>query len=190
MKHKDWAVSIDLTDAYLHVPIHPQSRKYLRFVYEDQVLHFTALPFGMDVDFHKTDGRYSSILTPTCRISFPVHIPLADKNLICNSLISQTVLFIQTIQSRGFLPNLKKSELLPSQNFIFIGMEFLTQQNLVRVPADRVEALILTIKSILSCKQVSAQTFLSLLGKLSAAADFVLLGRLHLCPLQMCLLSV
>ena len=30
----DWPVSIDLTDAYLHVPIHPRSRKYLRFVYE------------------------------------------------------------------------------------------------------------------------------------------------------------
>ena len=26
----NWAVSIDLTDAYLHSPIHPQYRKYLR----------------------------------------------------------------------------------------------------------------------------------------------------------------
>ena len=69
-------------------------------------------------------------------------------------------------------------------------MEFLTQQNLVRVPADRVQNLILTIKKIMSAKHVSARTFLSLLGKLSAAADLVLLGRLHLRPLQMCLLSV
>ena len=42
----------------------------------------------------------------------------------------------------------------------------------------------------MSAKHVSALTFLSLLGKLSAAADLVLLGRLHLRPLQMCLLSV
>ena len=69
-------------------------------------------------------------------------------------------------------------------------MEFLTQQNLVRVPVDRVQNLILTIKKIMSAKHVSARTFLSLLGKLSAAADLVLLGRLHLRPLQMCLLSV
>ena len=69
-------------------------------------------------------------------------------------------------------------------------MEFLTQQNLVRVPADRVQNLFLTIKKIMSAKHVSARTFLSLLGKLSAAADLVLLGRLHLRPLQMCLLSV
>ena len=41
-----------------------------------------------------------------------------------------------------------------------------------------------------SLTQVLAQIFLSLLGKLSAAADIVLLGRLHLRPLQMYLLSV
>ena len=69
-------------------------------------------------------------------------------------------------------------------------MEFLTQQNLVRVPMDRVQNLFQTIKKFLSFKHVSARTFLSFLGKLSAAADFVILGRLHLCPLQMCLLSV
>ena len=27
----DWAASIDLKDAYFHVPIHSDSRKYLRF---------------------------------------------------------------------------------------------------------------------------------------------------------------
>ena len=32
-----WAVSIDLMDAYLHIPIHPASRKYLRFSLEGTV---------------------------------------------------------------------------------------------------------------------------------------------------------
>ena len=27
----EWVTSIDLTDSYFHVPIHPQSQKYLRF---------------------------------------------------------------------------------------------------------------------------------------------------------------
>ena len=69
-------------------------------------------------------------------------------------------------------------------------MEFLTRQNIVRIPADRVKGLILTIKTILSQAQISARTLLSLLGKLNAAGDFILLGRLHLRSLQMCLLSV
>ena len=49
MKLNDWAVSIDLTDAYLHIPIHHQSCKYLRFIHEDQVYHFTALQLGMSL---------------------------------------------------------------------------------------------------------------------------------------------
>ena len=30
----EWVSSIDLSDAYLHIPIHPNSRKYLRFCYK------------------------------------------------------------------------------------------------------------------------------------------------------------
>ena len=193
MRLNDWAVSIDLTDAYLHVQIHRQSRKYLRFVHEDQVYHFSALPFGMSLSpliFSKLMDVIAAFLRQRAISVFPYLDDWLIKNLIHNRLITQTKICIQTIQSLGFLPNLKKSDLFPAQKFTFIGMEFLTQQNLVRVPVDRVQNLILTIKKIMSAKHVSARTFLSLLGKLSAAADLVLLGRLHLRPLQMCLLSV
>ena len=136
------------------------------------------------VDIFETDGRYSSVSTPTCHISLPVPRRLANQKSDSQPL-DYSRFCIQIIQSLGFLPNLKKSDLVPSQKFTFIDMEFLTQQNLVRVPTDRVQNLFLTIKKFLSFKHVSARTFLSLLGKLSAAADFVILGRLHLCPLQM-----
>ena len=32
IRGEDWMFSIDLKDAYLQVPMHPRSRKYLRFV--------------------------------------------------------------------------------------------------------------------------------------------------------------
>ena len=43
----DWAFSLDLTDAYLHVPIHRRSRKYLRFTLGGRVYQFKALAFGL-----------------------------------------------------------------------------------------------------------------------------------------------
>ena len=43
----EWVSSIDLSDAYLHIPIHPNSRKYLRFCYKAQVFQFTSLPFRL-----------------------------------------------------------------------------------------------------------------------------------------------
>ena len=43
----EWVSSIDLSDAYLHIPIHPNSRNYLRFCHRSQVFQFTSLPFGL-----------------------------------------------------------------------------------------------------------------------------------------------
>ena len=43
----EWVSSIDLADAYLHIPIRPNSRKYLRFCHRSQVFQFTSLPFGL-----------------------------------------------------------------------------------------------------------------------------------------------
>jgi hypothetical protein len=40
----EWAASIDLADAYLHIPMHPLSWRYLRFGLEGEVFEF---------DFHR-----------------------------------------------------------------------------------------------------------------------------------------
>ena len=45
--HLDWMVSVDLKDAYLQIPIHPQSRRFLRFSWEGRTLQFRALCFGL-----------------------------------------------------------------------------------------------------------------------------------------------
>jgi len=45
----DWVISLDLTDAYLPVQIHPSSRKFLRFLHHEEVFQFRVLPFGLSV---------------------------------------------------------------------------------------------------------------------------------------------
>ena len=70
-----------------------------------------------------------------------------------------------------------------------MGMEFLTHKNIVRVPWDRVQDILSVVLWFKKQEHVSARLFLSLLGKLSAAAQFVVLGRLNLRPLQMALFA-
>ena len=79
------------------------------------------------------------------------------------------------MQSREFIPNLEKSDLNSAQQFTFTGMEFLKQNSTVRVPLDCMESILFEsqIKQFLTQTRVLAQTYLSLLGKLSAAADLV-----------------
>ena len=47
IQEQDWMISMDMKDAYFHIPIHPNSRKYLRFVFEGRTYQFKALPFGL-----------------------------------------------------------------------------------------------------------------------------------------------
>jgi len=42
----DFMATLDLKDAYFSIPIFPNDRKFLRFIWEGEVYQFTCLPFG------------------------------------------------------------------------------------------------------------------------------------------------
>ena len=42
-----WATSIDLSDAYFHIPVHPRYSKFLCFKTSRGAYQFTATPFGL-----------------------------------------------------------------------------------------------------------------------------------------------
>ena len=98
--NNDWAVSIDVTDAYLHVPIHPQSRKYLRFDHEDQIFQFTALPFGMCLRPWIFTKLMDVVASHLRQRAISVFLYLDDwliRNLICNRLLYQTKYCLQVV---------------------------------------------------------------------------------------------
>src|SRR4029434_4300095 len=45
----DWFITIDLKDAYFHIPIHHRHRRYLRFAFGGIAYQFNALPFGLSL---------------------------------------------------------------------------------------------------------------------------------------------
>ena len=47
LQQVEWVTSVDFKDAYFHIPIQEQSRKYLRFHVQGRTYQFKALPFGM-----------------------------------------------------------------------------------------------------------------------------------------------
>lgn len=49
IRHGDFLTSIDLTEAYLHIPILPQHRQFLHFSYLGHHFQYTALPFGLSL---------------------------------------------------------------------------------------------------------------------------------------------
>ena len=186
----DWALSLDLTDAYLHVLIHPRSHKYLRFTLRGRVYQFKALPFGLSTSPFVFTCLMNVIVTFLRRRAITLHPYLDDwlaRNQNRRRLLEHRQFILSLINSLGLIINYEKSDLVPAKVFTFIGMEFLTHINIVRVPQARQMKILETVRMFSQKTSVSARDFLSLLGQLNAAANLVMLGRLHLRPLQMSL---
>ena len=47
LRRDDWLTSIDVADAYPHVLIHPEDRRYVRFIWEGVHYQFRAVCFGL-----------------------------------------------------------------------------------------------------------------------------------------------
>ena len=186
----DWAVSIDLTDAYLHVPIHPISRKYLRFVYDHQVFQFTALPFGMSLSpwiFTELMNVIAAHLRLRAVSLFP-YLDLANKR----SELQPTYLShkIHTLNGTKSGVHTKSKEVRFDTNTTIHIYRYGISNSAENSSSGWNKSSYSVIKTILSQTQFLERTFLSLLGKVSAAAELILLGRLNLRLLQMCTLSV
>ena len=67
----EWVTSIDFKDAYFHIAIHSQSRKYMRFHIQGRSYQFKALPFGL----------------PTAPMEFTVVAKEVDKLTIWDSML-------------------------------------------------------------------------------------------------------
>ncbi len=188
-----WSVSIDLQDAYLHIPIRPTYRKYLRFAIGGEVFQFRCLPFGISTA-PMLFTRLMKCVAGFIRQQGPSLTQYLDDWLVYH--LSREVLLNHLSQvwdcitRLGLLPNLEKSDLVPTQRFQYIGMYFLADLGIVRVPPDRVDKIVSQVSTCIESSSLTARSFLSLLGSLNAAADFVELGRLHLRQLQYILLSL
>ena len=49
LRQGEWTTSIDLADAYLHIPIDLAFQPFLRIAVQGQVWQFQAMPFGLNI---------------------------------------------------------------------------------------------------------------------------------------------
>lgn len=49
IRSEDWFVTIDLKNAYIHITILSQHRKFLRFAFEGEAYQYQVPPFGLSL---------------------------------------------------------------------------------------------------------------------------------------------
>jgi hypothetical protein len=98
-------------------------------------------------------------------------------------------LLIKNVKMAGWIMNEVKSELTPSQDFIFIGIRFCSRVGLMVPPPDRIVKILSRVRQLSALMFCQAREFLCLIGLLNSSTNQIPHGRLYLRPLQLLLLS-
>ncbi|XP_064485977.1 uncharacterized protein LOC135398504 [Ornithodoros turicata] len=187
----DFLVRIDLKDAYLSVPIAAQDRPWLCFLYQGTCYHWNVLPFGL----RSAPRVFTKIMRPVVAflrsqgmrlVIFLGDILIMDQSP--SNLESHTQSVVHLLHSLGFIVNVSKSHLTPSQQLIFLGFEIRTSSLSVCLPKEKG----LAIKQFLDSMgqhRVRAQVLAKAIGHLNATSLAVLEAPLHLRSLQLLLIQ-
>ena len=124
IRPQDWLAKIDLKDAYLLVPIHLDHRKYLQFRWQSLTYQFNCLPFGLSC----APRVFTKLMKPVVAFlrekGIRLIIYLDDILVMCESqeeLTKQVNLIQDLFAVLGLTINIKKSQLSPVQELVFLG---------------------------------------------------------------------
>ena len=171
-----WVVSLDLQDAYLHVPIRKNLHEFMAFSHGHQLYFFKVLPFGLNV----APMIYTKILKhPLSRLhqeGIPVLAYLDDWiTWTPNKIVLQINLrkILSTLENLGFLINHEKSQLTPASELTWLGVRWFLQKGLWDVPSSFKEKISSEANQLLNARKISRRKWESFTGKLA------FLGPIH-----------
>ena len=129
IRRGDWMISLDLQDAYLQVPVHPESRRYLRFTMRGVPYQFRVLCFGLTT----APQVFTRLMAPISAILHRYGIRmlrylddwliLAESRTTCLQARDR---LLQVCEELGLQVNFRKSPLVPSQDMTYLGMQILS----------------------------------------------------------------
>lgn len=184
----DWFTSIDLKDAYFHIPIYPPHRKYLRFLFHGVTYEYKVLPFGLSLSPRVFVKCIEAALAPLRERGIRLATYLDDWLLLAGSreeAVNHTEIVLSHLRDLGFVVNTTKSVLQPCQSIAFLGLTLDSVSYEARLSPERVRVFMDTLARFTLGKRVSYGLCLRLLGLMASVLLVVKLGRLHMREFQL-----
>lgn len=182
-----WVVSLDIKDAYLHVPIHPAFRKYLHLAFLSTIYRFRVLPFGISTAPYTFTRIVRDLAAFFHSKGIIFHHYLDDWLIVADSpqLVSQHLeVVIRVAQRVGWIINWEKSQVRPTQTFTYVGIHYDLHRGLAFPPLDRLEKLECLLDRMLRLNVTTARQVLSLIGHLASMEKQIPWARGFMRPIQ------
>ena len=184
----DFAVSIDLKDAYLHVPVLSAHRKFLKFTFQGVTYQFKVLPFGLS-SAPRTFTKMTRVVILYCRaLGIRLIFYLDDGLLLARPrqlAANHRDILVGLVLDLGWVVNWEKSELCPSQDFSYVGLHWSSLSMTVSLPDDKLLDLQSRAKQLLDApRPPTCRRLQQFLGKGNFASLALPRARLHLRALQ------
>ena len=176
-----YLASVDLRDAYYTVPIHSESRKYLRFTWQGRLWQFRVLPNGLS----SGPRLFTKLLKPVfANLREQGHIVIAylDDTLIIAKTMAETKAAITAattvLSELGFLVHQEKSVLAPTQDITFLGFNLNTVEMKVTLPTEKQHDIIQSCSELLQKENPTIRNVAKIIGQLVASFPAVQYGPL------------
>ena len=187
-----WAASIDLKDAYLHIPIHHSHRKWLGFFIGQSAYQFNCLPFGL-ATAPRTFTRVVKVIAEHLRrLGHTIFVYLDDWLLVAPSkerLLHSIAETCHLVDKLGFIRNREKSQLTPARRIEFLGATLDFLQGRAFPTQSRVEDTVRCAEELLATDKAPASKWMRLLGLIASMVFILPLCRLRMRTVQLHVLS-
>ena len=166
----DLMVKIDLKDAYFTLPLHQESRKYVRFRWEGTIYEFLCLCFGLG----PAPRLFTKLLKVPMAMLRRINIRLViylDDILIMGATMEEiewardTVLYL--LINLGFVINWVKSVLHPTKIMEYLGVVIDSDEMSMFLTEEKTLSLTALCQDTLTSGNLTLKELESLIGKLA-----------------------
>lgn len=187
LRPNDWLGKIDLKDAYFVVPIWENHQKFLRFLWKGSLMEFACLPFGLA----SAPRIFTKLMKPVVALLRRSGIRLIiylDDILFMNqtpmALRRDISTALHLLENLGFIINMTKSQLDPTQTLEFLGFLVNTRDMTLVLPQGKVTNIKNLCTQMMALKVVTVRDVARLIGKLTASIQAIFPAPLHYRQLQ------
>lgn len=176
LRKGDWVVTLDMKDAYFHIPVHVAHRQFLRFSVFGRQFQYRALPFGLR-SAPRIFTKVMSVIGAYLRKRLIYMFMYLDDWMIRNPsrviLTQQLAYTRKLLNNLGILINAEKSCFIPTQTIEYLGAVIHLKQGLVYPSEDRYLFVQQIIYIIRTANYVEARLVLRLLGLMASCIDLI-----------------